>query len=212
VKRGDTLAKIAKQYCTTWQEIYNLNRNIIGDDPNTVEPGTVLLVPNRCANCYYDSGAQLNANGPLYGNVYTVVQGDTLYSIATRFGMSADTLGAANGITDPTKLVVGQQLIIPNLCGTTPPPTQPPASNVAASRDFVPGQCLLIPQNGAPGYAYPFGTQTTTFGTGGSYYAIQGVRYTSGQTWYSLQTDPGSGNPSVWIKDVDAAKSGDCSV
>ncbi len=108
--------------------------------------------------------------------------------------------------------VVGQQLIIPNLCTSTPPPQPPPSSNVAATRSFAPGQCLLVPGNGAAGYAYPYGPQTTTFGTGGSYYAIQGVRYTSGQTWYSLETDPGSGNPVVWVKDVDTAKSGDCGV
>ncbi|MCO5182478.1 MAG: LysM peptidoglycan-binding domain-containing protein [Anaerolineae bacterium] len=211
VQSGDSLAKIARDFCTTWQEIYYLNSNVIGSDPNVLEPGTVLLVPNRCASCYYDQGATMGANGPVSGNVYTVVQGDTLYSIATRFGMSVETLSAANGITDPTKLTVGQKLIIPSMCNTTPP-TTPPTSDVAATRSFAPGQCLLIPKSGAPGYNYPNGVQTTTFGSGGSYYAIQGVRLNSGQSWYMIETDPGSGNAPVWVKDSDVAKSGDCNV
>jgi LysM repeat protein len=212
VQPGDTLAKLAREYCTTWQEIYYLNSNVIGSDPNVIEPGTVLLMPNRCASCYYDSGPTMGANGPVNGNVYTVVQGDTVYSIATRFGMSAETLSAANGITDPTKVVVGQKLIIPNMCTTTtPPPTQPP-SDVVASRSFAPGQCTLSPKSGAGGYTYPNGLKTTTFGSGGSYSAIQGVRLTSGQSWYMIETDPGSGNPPVWVKDSDTAKSGDCSI
>lgn len=44
------------------------------------------------------------------GQVYTVQPGDTLYSIATRNGLSPRDLMAVNGITDPTTLAVGQVL------------------------------------------------------------------------------------------------------
>ena len=61
VQPGDTLAKIAARYCTTWEEIYQINAAVIGPDPNVLKPGTVLYVPNRCAappsNCaVYDHG------------------------------------------------------------------------------------------------------------------------------------------------------------
>jgi LysM repeat protein len=45
--------------------------------------------------------------------VYVVQQGDTLGAIAIRFGVSVEAIQAANGIDDPTKLRVGQELIIP---------------------------------------------------------------------------------------------------
>ncbi len=53
------------------------------------------------------------------GPVYIVQPGDTLSSIASRFGVSVDDLMAANGITDPNLLSAGQQLVIPGLEGVT---------------------------------------------------------------------------------------------
>ncbi len=51
------------------------------------------------------------------GPVYIVQAGDNLNSIALRFGISADTLQQANGITDPNALKIGQRLVIPGLVG-----------------------------------------------------------------------------------------------
>ena len=53
------------------------------------------------------------------GPIYIVQPGDTLSSIAARFGVSVDDLMAANGIADPNLLSAGQQLIIPGLEGIT---------------------------------------------------------------------------------------------
>lgn len=53
------------------------------------------------------------------GPVYIVQPGDTLSSIADRFGVSVDDLMAANGITNPNLLSAGQQLVIPGLEGVT---------------------------------------------------------------------------------------------
>ncbi|MDL1920852.1 LysM peptidoglycan-binding domain-containing protein, partial [Chloroflexi bacterium CFX5] len=51
------------------------------------------------------------------GAIYIVQPGDSLYSIAARFGVSLDELLAVNGISDPNTLAVGQQLTIPGLEG-----------------------------------------------------------------------------------------------
>ncbi|GAB4526451.1 MAG: hypothetical protein Kow0063_00730 [Anaerolineae bacterium] len=45
--------------------------------------------------------------------LYVVQQGDTLGAIAIRFGVSVEAIQAANGIDDPARLRVGQELIIP---------------------------------------------------------------------------------------------------
>ena len=44
VKKGDTLSKIAKKYNTTWQKIYNKNKNIIGKNPNLIIPGQKIII------------------------------------------------------------------------------------------------------------------------------------------------------------------------
>lgn len=44
--------------------------------------------------------------------VYTVMRGDTLFSIARRYGSTVDAVKAANGLTS-NKIIPGQELIIP---------------------------------------------------------------------------------------------------
>lgn len=44
---------------------------------------------------------------------YTVQRGDTLSSIAERYGVSVETICEANGITNPNQIEVGQVLTIP---------------------------------------------------------------------------------------------------
>ena len=46
--------------------------------------------------------------------LYTVKRGDTVYRIARRFSVSADSIIFANQLQDPDVLAVGQTLIIPN--------------------------------------------------------------------------------------------------
>ncbi|MBU5441205.1 LysM peptidoglycan-binding domain-containing protein [Paenibacillus sp. MSJ-34] len=48
VKAGDSLSKIAKQQLKSssrWKEIYNLNKKVIGPDPNKLKPGQKLVMP-----------------------------------------------------------------------------------------------------------------------------------------------------------------------
>lgn len=53
---------------------------------------------------------------------YTIEPGDTLGSIASRFGVTQDALMAANEITDPNRLEAGTELRIPGPNATVPPP------------------------------------------------------------------------------------------
>jgi LysM repeat protein len=63
--------------------------------------------------------------------VYVVQSGDTLLAIAAKFGVTAEAIQEANGIVDPRRLQIGQQLIIPRPEENpeqppTPTPTPPP--------------------------------------------------------------------------------------
>jgi lysozyme len=56
------------------------------------------------------SPSPASAASPSY---YIVRPGDTLFSIATRYGLSSWTLAQANGIWNPNYIYVGQTLVIP---------------------------------------------------------------------------------------------------
>ncbi len=147
VQPGDSLSKIAAKYCTTWQEVYELNAGIIGTDPDVLEPGTLIYVPDRCssttppASGVYDRGPSLHANGTVYGNVYTVAYGDTLYSVGQRFGVDWRVIAEANQLGPNPKIAAGQQLIIPGL-GQAPPSALPPAIAITSP---APGTYLDAP-------------------------------------------------------------------
>ena len=60
-------------------------------------------------------------------SVYVVKEGDPLWQIAARFGVSVEDLMRVNGLGDPNLIRPGQELIIPgeNLPPPTPTPTVP---------------------------------------------------------------------------------------
>ena len=60
--------------------------------------------------------------------VYVVQSGDTLGTISVEFDVPLDDIMEANGLTDPNRISVGQQLIIP-VGGLTPPTPEPTATN-----------------------------------------------------------------------------------
>lgn len=140
VQPGDTLGKIALEYCTSWKEIYDLNRDTIGKDPNVIRPGMVLTVPAYCSGStggttpstgtVVDSGPRTRATGVYSAPYYTVAWGDTLSSIGLRFGIPWQDIAKANGITGD-RIFAGQVLLIPDGTVTVTPPSQGPAERVS---------------------------------------------------------------------------------
>ncbi len=65
---------------------------------------------------------------------YTVQAGDTMYSIAARFGTSVTAIAQANGISDPAQINVGQVLVIPLALGQTPAPSTPAPSGAPGTQ------------------------------------------------------------------------------
>ena len=81
---------------------------------------------------------------------YTVQFGDTLYGIALEFGIPVEALMAANGITNPDSISVGQVLIIPSLDSdifSEPTPLVPESTAVPTvtpgSDDDTPGVIIF---------------------------------------------------------------------
>ncbi|MBK8010082.1 MAG: peptidoglycan DD-metalloendopeptidase family protein [Deltaproteobacteria bacterium] len=61
-----------------------------------------------------DAGARaLGGEAPVAPRVHQVQPGENAYRIAVQYGVSVESLAQANGLDDPTKLRVGQTLVIP---------------------------------------------------------------------------------------------------
>ena len=100
VKAGDTLYSIAKKYGLTVSELKQLN-NLTSD---ILSIGQVLNISN--------------SNTSLPSNTYIVKTGDSLYSIAKKYGITLDALKSANGKTS-NLLSIGEILVIPTTTTTT---------------------------------------------------------------------------------------------
>lgn len=113
VRPGQTLSGIAAMYgVSTWALA---NANGIWNW-NYVYSGQVLVVPYggypTYAHYYYPP-APVYYPHPTYGCYYWVRYGDTMTSIAARYGTNAWTLARANGIYNLNWIYAGQHLRIP---------------------------------------------------------------------------------------------------
>ncbi len=47
VKSGDSLSKIGQRHGVAWREIYEANKDVIGDNPDLIKPGQKLRIPKK---------------------------------------------------------------------------------------------------------------------------------------------------------------------
>jgi membrane-bound lytic murein transglycosylase D len=94
VRRGDNLTSIAKRF---QMDIADLKRANGISDPNKIYPGMKLKIPATGSSTTH----------------YVVRPGDTLATIAQRFGSSINKIQNANGIQNPHHIKRGQELLIP---------------------------------------------------------------------------------------------------
>ncbi len=107
VKRGQNLTRIAIRYGTTVNAIMKANglRN-----RNYIYVGQRLRIPG--------AGGGGTSRGSSGGSVHVVRRGQTLSSIARRYGRSVAAFVRVNGIRNANRIYVGQRLRIPGK-GTT---------------------------------------------------------------------------------------------
>ncbi len=120
VRPGESLGSIASRYGTTVSELRRLN-NL--SNPNLVHPGQELLIrreespaPAKAALAGTDVAAsnppastQSEPRQPADGR-YTVQPGDSLSSIARKFGTTVEHLLRLNRLDDPNRIKVGMVL------------------------------------------------------------------------------------------------------
>jgi LysM repeat protein len=102
VLAGDTLGSIARKFGVTVTALQTLNRI---SDPRLLQVGQLLRIP------VISSTASAPAIAP---RTYTVLAGETLFSIARKLGVTSTALAELNGITNPNLIRVGQVLKVPN--------------------------------------------------------------------------------------------------
>jgi LysM repeat protein len=94
---GETLEIIANQYGVSAQAIVAANGLT---NPDLIRAGDVLIIPGV-------------ASAPPEEVVHIVRQGETLKSIASSYGTTAEAIALANGIVNENLIYVGQRLTIP---------------------------------------------------------------------------------------------------
>jgi len=105
VQPGDTIAGIAARYGIRTQDLIAWNGLVDGKIYTTTR--LVLFNPGTLPG-----GGVSTASG-----THVVAAGQTLSSIASRYGVSASAIAQANDITDANRLRVGQRLTIPGSSG-----------------------------------------------------------------------------------------------
>lgn len=121
VKAGDTLSGIANKVGTTYESLAQINKI---SNPNRIYVGQVLKL-SATSTSSNASQSQSTTSSSSTAGTYTVKAGDSLSTIASRYGTSYETLAKLNNISNPSLIYVGQVL---KLSATTS------FSNAAANR------------------------------------------------------------------------------
>jgi GH25 family lysozyme M1 (1,4-beta-N-acetylmuramidase)/LysM repeat protein len=98
VVAGDSFDSVANQFGVTLRELLNAN-------PQLLKIGDQLTIP--------PTNGSGSGGGTPTTRTYTVKPGDTLYSIAIKFGTTVAAIASANNISNPNQISVGQVLVIP---------------------------------------------------------------------------------------------------
>ncbi len=139
VESGDTVYSIALANDTTVDAIREVNPELEGENP-IIQPGQELILPDCDGTSTDDEEATVEVEDELEdeptstsvppvvapsGSLtitatpgsterYIVQRGDTLFIIAQRYGTTVAALVQANNLSNPDRLSIGQELIIPN--------------------------------------------------------------------------------------------------
>lgn len=101
VAQGDTLGSIASKYGVTVKQLTEWNKL---ENPNALRLGQVLKLSGS------SSSSKSSSSKSSGGKTHTVAQGDTLGSIARKYGVTVKQLTDWNKLSNPDALKLGQKL------------------------------------------------------------------------------------------------------
>lgn len=102
VRSGETLSEIAARNGTSVRSLVEANGIA---DANLIVVGQTLKIPGS-------SGGGGGGGGSATPQTYVVRPGDTLSTIAKKFGTTVAAIAAANGISNPNLIAAGRQLAV----------------------------------------------------------------------------------------------------
>ena len=222
---NDTLDTLTARFGVPGDQILNANQMHTAAD---IRPGRVIVIPKRVpitADRLQDSDAPAvasaaptipaapamparpalalasNAAGP---STYTVMSGDTLFSVARKVSMAPGDLASLNGLTVDSQLQVGQALRLKGGAAKPLATATPPTQQVLGAPPKPLGQ-LVVSQNGTP-TSPPTLRQTTTAGTDNTQIAMNTA---PAMPAVSTDTTPPATDASLGNTDVADAPSAD---
>jgi LysM repeat protein len=134
---GDTLSGIAARYGTSVSSLVQANPQIV--DPDLIYPGQVLTIPGSSIPSPFDPVIPDTGTGE---RTYTVRRGDTLSTVAARYGSTVSAITQRNPqITNPDLIYPGQVIIVPD-------PVPPPVIDPGIIPDTGPGESLYTVRRG----------------------------------------------------------------
>lgn len=144
IQRGETLRTIATLYGTTEDALIHQNGLV---NPNRILAGDVLIIGGEV-----QAVEAAAVTTPTLS--HTVQPGEYLSGIARRYGVSSQNIINMNSIPNPDRLLVGQQLIIPQVDGAvSSDATLYPQPETAVSS----GRSIVVDLSNSRTYAYENG-------------------------------------------------------
>lgn len=135
VRPGDTLSGIAARYGVSTAALARANGI---SNPSFIYVGQRLTIPAG-------AGGSSPAPGGGGGQAYTVRPGDSVASIAYRYGTTVAAIVAANGLANPNYIYPGQVLRIPSGGGAVAPPAGGTGKRIVVD---LSDQRMYVYQNG----------------------------------------------------------------
>ncbi|MEY4386981.1 MAG: hypothetical protein RLY20_2264 [Verrucomicrobiota bacterium] len=132
IKKGDNFSTIGTQFHVTAAAIVAANPGV---DPKKLQINQEINIPAPTAP-KTPTAAVVDAGGP---TTYKVVSGDTLGSIAKKFGTTVKAIQSLNGLTT-TSIKAGQTLKIPVKAAPAPAPEMPAVAPIAPATTTPPAQ------------------------------------------------------------------------
>jgi LysM repeat protein len=183
IQPGETLYAIAGRYGLAASELARANGIA---NPALVRPGQLLAIPASALQAAAPAATAIshqgnpNVAGGELTQVYVVQAGDTLAAIAQRTGSSVTAIAAANRLSNPGQLRIGQPLAIPEESATT---AVPATRGLSVSVSISQQRCQVF-QHEQLLYDWPCSTGQGITGTRtGTFYVQSKIREAWGSAW-----------------------------